>query len=144
MVAAHQLRMDVQGAPMAAVTSGLSGDIGLGVFIPEGTRISLRAAPQADAVFLNWSGDTTAMHDTLTLRMLRPFSLTANFIPVQPVRISDAAGALFGTAALETQEGLYLDAAGNRNGVYDLGDFLAAVERSSRLPLVAANPRGEK
>ena len=144
MAAAHQLRMDVKGAAMAAVTSGISGDIGLGVFIPEGTSISLRAAPQADAVFLSWTGDTTALHDTLTLRMLRPFSVTANFIPVQPVTISDAAGALFGITALETQEGVYLDAAGNRNGVYDLGDFLAAVERSGRLPLVAAGPRGER
>ncbi len=142
MAASHQLRMNVQGATLAAVTSGLSGDIGAGVFIPEGTSISLRAAPQADAVFLRWTGDTTTSHPTLTLRMLHPFSVTANFIAIQPVTITDAAGALFGMAPLETQEGVYLDAAGNRNGVYDLGDFLAAAERSSSLPLIAAGPKG--
>jgi hypothetical protein len=73
--------------------------------------------------------------------MLHPFSVTANFIPVQTVAIPDAAGALFGTAPLATQQGVYLDAAGNRNGVYDLGDFLAAVERSSSPPLASAHPK---
>jgi M6 family metalloprotease-like protein len=145
MAAAHQLRMSVQGAALAAVSSGLVGDIASGVFIPEGTRISLRAAPQENAVFLRWTGDTTASHDTLTLRMLHPFSVTANFIAVQPVTITDAAGALFGTSALGEQQGVYLDAVGNRNGVYDLGDFLAAVERSDVPPLLAARlQRGER
>ncbi len=138
IAAAHQLRLSVQGAITAAVSSGLVGDIGSGVFIPEGTIISLRASPQEHAVFLSWTGDTTASHHTLTLRMLHPFSVTANFIAVQPVRISDAAGALFGSSALAAQQEVYLDAAGNRNGVYDLGDFLAQVERSGSPPLAAA------
>jgi len=70
--------------------------------------------------------------------MLRPYNVTANFIKVQPVAITDAAGALFGTGALGEEHGVYLDAAGNRNGVFDLGDFLAEVERSGSPPLVAA------
>ena len=143
MAAAHQLRMNVQGATMAAVISGLSGDVGSGVFMPEGTSLTLRAAPQPDAVFLNWSGDTASSNESLTLRMLRPLRVTANFIAVQPVAITDAAGALFGTTVLEPQKSVYLDAAGNRNGVYDLGDFLAASERSVALPLVAAAPKRE-
>lgn len=138
MAAAHQLRMSVQGAAAAAVISEVAGDIGSGIFIPEGTSISLRASPPEETVFLRWTGDTTASHDTLTLRMRHPFSVTANFIAVQPVAITDAAGALLGTSALGTQEGVYLDAAGNRNEVYDLGDFLAEVERSSSVPLAAA------
>ena len=130
MAKAFQLRMSVQGAAPAAVTSGVAGDIGSGVFIAEGTTVSLRAAPQADAVFLNWTGDTTSVRDTLTLRMLRPFSVVANFITAQEVVLRDAADALFGTSVLGTTQGVFMDAAGNRNGVYDLGDFLAAVERS--------------
>ena len=139
MAIAHLLRMNVLGAATAAVSSGVAGDIGSGVFLPEGSSISLRAAPQKDAVFLRWTGDTTASHDTLTLRMQHPFSVTANFVALQPVTIPDAAGALFGTAPLATDQGIYLDAAGNRNGVYDLGDFLAAVERSSSPPLASVS-----
>jgi M6 family metalloprotease-like protein len=137
MAAAHQLRMTVQGAATASVTSGVVGDIGSGVFLPEGTTISLRAAPPEDAVFLRWTGDTTASNDTLTLQMLHPYNVTANFLAVQPVTITEAAGGLFGTSPLGTQQGVYLDAAGNRNGVYDLGDFLAAVDRTAN-PLLAA------
>ena len=37
----------------------------------------------------------------------------------------------FGTANLRPEEAAYLDAAGNRNGMYDLGDFLAAEDRSA-------------
>lgn len=141
LAVAHLLRTTVQGAATAAVTSGIAGDIGSGVFLPEGTSISLRAAPQKDAVFLRWTGDTAATNDTLTLRMLHPFSVTANFIAVQTVAIPDAAGALFGTAPLAAQQSVYLDAAGNRNGVYDLGDFLAAVARYSSPPLASATPK---
>jgi M6 family metalloprotease-like protein len=136
MAAAHQLRMSVRGATPAAVTSGVAGDIASGVYISEGASVSLRAAPQPDAVFLNWTGDTTSVRDTLTLRMQHPFSVVANFIAVQQVSLTAAADALLGTAVLETPQGVFLDAAGNRNGLYDLGDFLAAVERSGE-PLVA-------
>jgi hypothetical protein len=82
-------------------------------------------------VFVGWSGDTTASSDTLTLFMRHPFDLTANFIAVQEVRLTGAAEALFGTATLRPEEATYLDAVGNRDGVYDLGDFLAASDRSA-------------
>jgi hypothetical protein len=59
---AYQLRMSVRGATLSAVTAGVTGDIGSGVYVAEGTSLSLRAAPQADAVFLNWTGDTISTH----------------------------------------------------------------------------------
>lgn len=145
MAAAYQLRMSVQGAVPTAVTSGIAGDIGSGVFLSEGTSVSLRAASQPDAVFLNWTGDTTSSRDTLTLRMVQPFSVVANFIAAQQVTLARAAEALLGTSVLGAQEGVYLDAVGNRNGLYDLGDFLAAVDRSGAPPLASTGPkRGEK
>jgi M6 family metalloprotease-like protein len=137
MAASFQLRMGVRGAAVAAVTSGIAGDISTGVFIAEGARVALQAAPQADAVFLNWTGDTTSIGETLTLRMVHPFSVMANFIAVQQVQLTDAAQALLGSTLLEAQQGIYLDAAGNRNGSYDLGDFLAAEERSTSQPDLA-------
>ena len=141
LAVAYQLRMSVRGATMSSVTAGVTGDIGSGVYVAEGTSLSLRAAPQADAVFLNWTGDTISTHDTLTLRMRRPFNVVANFIEVQQVEVPAAAEALLGAAVLSTQEGVYLDAAGNRNGRYDLGDFLAAVDRSAT-PTLALGGQG--
>jgi Divergent InlB B-repeat domain len=127
---AHRLRITVQGAPMAAITAGVAGDLSAGVYLSEGGQVSLRAAPQSGAVFAGWSGDTTSTRDTLTLLMHRPFDLLANFVAIQEVVLTTAAQALFGTSMLESSEATYLDAVGNRNGIYDLGDFLAAFDRS--------------
>ena len=130
MAVSHRLRMNVQGAATAAVTSGLVGDIGAGVYLAEGSQVSLTAASHPGAVFTGWTGDTTATRETLTLIMRHPFDLTANFVDVQEVALGSAAQALLGSATLLPAEAAYLDAVGNRNGVYDLGDFLATSDRS--------------
>jgi hypothetical protein len=119
---------------MAAITNGASGDIQAGVYVAEGLQVSLRAAPQPDAVFVGWTGDTTASNDSLTLVMRHPFDLMANFVTAQAVALTSAADALLGTALLRPEEAAYLDAVGNRNGVYDLGDFLAASDREGGQP----------
>jgi M6 family metalloprotease-like protein len=129
MTAQHRLRMSVQGATLAAVSSGLVGDVASGVFVTEGTRVILRASPQTGAVFAGWTGDTTAVRDTLALSMLHPFDVTANFLAVREVSLANGADVLFGNSLLGPEQAIYLDAVGNRNGAYDLGDFLAAVDR---------------
>ena len=140
---AHLLRTSVQGAAPAAVSSGVSGDITSGVYLDEGSRASLQAGPQPGAVFTGWTGDTTATTDTLTLLMQHPFDLTANFVAVQDVVLGVAADALFETGVLRPDEATYLDAVGNRDGVYDLGDFLAASDRSGT-PVTTSLPRFEE
>jgi M6 family metalloprotease-like protein len=148
MAAQYRLRTRVQGATSAAVTSGIVGDIGSGVFVAEGSRVALRAAPQPGAVFMGWTGDTTAARDTLTLTMTHPFDVTANFLAIQEVALPYAADALFGSTILEPIQATYLDVVGNRNGVYDLGDFLAAVDRvginDAEPLLAAAGPKAGK
>lgn len=129
MAAQYRLRMSVQGAPESAVSFGLAGDIANGVFVAEGSGVTLRATPHPGSVFAGWTGDTVAVTDTLTLQMLRPFDLTANFLQVREVALAEAADVLFGNALLAPEQVSYLDVVGNRNGVYDLGDFLAAVVR---------------
>jgi hypothetical protein len=131
LAAGHRLRITVEGATVAAVTSGVPGDMNVGVYLAEGTPVTLQASPQPGAVFAGWTGDTTAARDTLSLVMQHPFDLTANFVAVQNVVLGSAAYALLGLTALSPQEATYLDAVGNRNGVYDLGDFLAAADRST-------------
>jgi M6 family metalloprotease-like protein len=132
MAVGHRLRITVEGATLAAITSGVAGDISAGVYLDQGSLVTLQAAPQAGAVFAGWTGDTTATRDTLSLVMRHPFDLMANFVAVQNVVLGSAADALLGTSVLLQDEAAYLDAVGNRNGVYDLGDFLAAADRSSQ------------
>jgi M6 family metalloprotease-like protein len=127
---AHRLRTSVQGATGAAISSPVTGDLTSGVFLAQGARVSLQALPQAGLMFVGWSGDTTTTSDTLTLLMQHPFDLTASFIAAQEVQLTGAADALFGQNALRPEVAVFLDAMGNRNGVYDLGDFLAAADRS--------------
>jgi hypothetical protein len=76
--------------------------------------------------------------------MRRPFSVVANFIAAQQVEVPAAAEALLGAAVLSAQQGIYLDAAGNRNGQYDLGDFLAAVDRSATPKLALGGQRRDR
>jgi M6 family metalloprotease-like protein len=136
----YRLRTSVQGAPTAAVSSGLSGDIAAGIYLAEGSVISLRAAAQPGAVFAGWTGDTTSTIDTLTLAMRHAFDLMANFVAVHEVVLGSAADALLGQNPLLSDEAAYLDAAGNRDGVYDLGDFLAATDRSTSAAAAASPP----
>jgi hypothetical protein len=131
MTSEHRLRTNVQGAAAAAVSAGVTGDITSGVFLSEGSTVSLQAGPQAGAVFVGWSGDTTAAGEALTLVMNHPFDLTANFVAVREVPLADAASAVFGVTALDPEQSIYMDAVGNKNGSYDLGDFLAASHRLS-------------
>jgi hypothetical protein len=125
----HRLRMVVHGAPLAAIRSDPVENIADGVFLTAGSRVSLRAEPEPSAVFAGWSGDTISTHDTLTVILRHPFDLTADFVAFREVALSSAAGGILGTASLPGEDLLYLDAAGNRNGSYDLGDFVAAVDR---------------
>jgi hypothetical protein len=127
----YRLRTSVQGGPTAAVSAGVSGDIATGVYLAEGSQVTLRAAPQPGAVFTGWTGDTTTTADSLSLTMRHPFDLMANFVAVQEVVLSSAADALLGNETIQSAQAAYLDAVGNRNGVYDLGDFLAAADRTA-------------
>jgi M6 family metalloprotease-like protein len=131
MVAEHRLRTGVEGAAAAAVTTGVTGDITSGVFINEGSTVSLQAEAQPGAVFVGWSGDTTSRDGSLTLVMRHPFDLTANFVAVHEAPLPDAANDLFGVSSLDPDQSIYMDAVGNKNGIYDLGDFLAASVRAS-------------
>jgi hypothetical protein len=67
--------------------------------------------------------------------------LAANFVAVRDIVLVGAADALLGNGSLLSDEAAYLDAVGNRNGVYDLGDFLAAADRSAAQgPVTAVVP----
>jgi hypothetical protein len=140
----HRLRTVVHGAPATAVFSDVGGDVVGGTFVAEGSQVSLRADAQPNAVFAGWTGDTASTRDTLTLTVRHPYDLRANFVASRDVGLAQAADAILGATAMGSEDLLFLDAAGNRNGAYDLGDFLAAVDRSeSSAPaeVIAQGPR---
>jgi M6 family metalloprotease-like protein len=130
LAVSHRLRTAVQGATTGVIVSNLSASVQDGIFLAEGSRVALRAEPQPNAVFARWTGDTASTLDTLNLTMTRPFDLTATFVAIRQVVIGDAANAMLGISPLSADAAAYLDAAGNRNGRYDLGDFLAQVDRA--------------
>lgn len=80
---------------------------------------------------MGWSGDTTAAEATLLLQGGRPYDLVASFsVSAAVIAIVDAAKALMGGPTLAAEVSAGLDAAGNHDGAYDLGDFLAYLDRN--------------
>lgn len=131
-VVSSRVRIAVSGP--GAVTSSLPGSLGAGVFVDAGTLVHLAANPATGAEFIGWRGDTTAI-TTLDLAVSRPYDLTAVFVSTVAIDVSTAARALLGGAAISAEARAYLDAIGNQNGSYDVGDYTAWLKRTGqRLP----------
>jgi M6 family metalloprotease-like protein len=63
--------------------SALSGvDVEGGVLLAAGASVTLVGEPEPGLVLDRWSGDTTAVGDTLTLHMDHPFDVSATFVPL--------------------------------------------------------------
>ena len=135
----YRLAVQLINALPGAVTLAApppGADLATGVFLPGGTPVTLTASPPSGTYFAGWSGDTTASAPTLTLPMSRPYTVNANFVAQVAVDVNAAANTLLGTATLAPDQIAYLDARGNQNGVYDLGDFLAFVKFTGVSPSV--------
>lgn len=109
-------------------------DIAAGVYVARGAPVTLTATAPAGTIFGGWSGDTTTHGPTLTLPMERPYTVSATFVSEVAVSIDAAANTLLGTASLTAAQIAYLDARGNHDGTYDLGDFLAFAKASGVAP----------
>jgi hypothetical protein len=95
-----------------------------GTFITEGSPVQLTATPAVGGTFAGWSGDTTSRNPVITLPMGRPYTVTAVFVTT-----ADVVAQLLGpTAPLTPSQIQALDANGNNNGSFDVGDFLAWVK----------------
>ncbi len=142
--ATYRVMVALSNALPDAVTlaaAPLGSDLQSGVFLPGGAPVTLTATAPAGTVFGGWSGDTTAHATTLTLPMAHPYTITATFISQVDVTVDAAANALLGTGTLTAAQAIYLDARGNHNGSYDLGDFLAFARASGVAPGSAATQR---
>lgn len=136
--AEHRLLATTTGTGAGAVTASVAGDLAAGTFYPAGTAVTVTATPAAGAVFGGWRGDTTAATPVLALVVGRPYDLEATFVAQVAVAVSDATAEVLGTPRLSDQQRSFLDLLGNRNGLFDLGDYLALLRREGQAAPPAA------
>jgi len=127
--AEHRVRVTAVGT--GAVTASVAGDPAAGIYLPEGTAVTLTAGVPPGSVFAGWRGDTATAARSLDLGMTKAYDLEARFVAPVAVTQGDALSELLGSATLNQAQKVFLDDLGNRNGLYDLGDYLALLRRGS-------------
>jgi M6 family metalloprotease-like protein len=120
----HLLYVLVLGTGSVSATRAI--DSASGSFLAEGDSVTLTPVPPAGAVFAGWTGDTVVGTAPLTLRMARPYGLTATFTGTSDV----VRQLLTGRSALNGGQLLVLDYLGNNNRTFDVGDFVAWLDRN--------------
>jgi M6 family metalloprotease-like protein len=135
----HRVLVLVSGG--GTVTASATGDLGAGVYLEEGGLVTLTAAPPTGIVFAGWSGDTASASPVLQLQVRRPYDLTAQFVADLQIPEADATAEILGGSRLSLEQRSFLDTFGNRNGSYDLGDYLAFLRREGLAPSPAVLSR---
>ncbi len=132
--AEHRLAVVVEGGGQGAVTVGPPGGAVApgGEFLPAGTPVTVTAEPQPGSLFVGWRGDTVATSPTITLPMGRPYDLEASFVTQVSVAVQAATSEILGTVSLSAEQRSFLDLLGNRNGIYDVGDYLAYLRHTGQ------------
>ena len=130
--ASHRVLAVTQGG--GSLTASISGNITQGIFVEAGSGVTLTATAPAGLLFAGWQGDTTSSQASLVLPMQRPYDVTAVFLLEQQIPLDAATDEVLGTASLSQEQREYLDQLGNRNGQYDVGDYLALLKRTGVQP----------
>jgi hypothetical protein len=117
-----------------SLTASISGNLTQGVFVEAGNAVTLTATAPSGALFAGWQGDTTSSQTSLVLPMQRPYDVTAVFLLEQQIPLDAATDEVLGTVSLSQEQREYLDQLGNRNGQYDVGDYLALLKRTGLQP----------
>ena len=98
-----------------------------GTWIAEGDSVVLVAQPNANAIFMGWSGDVTIAQPRIVLSGTQAYSVTANFAAAP---LDSVVTQLLSGHGLTAQQAFILDYHGNNNGSFDLGDFVAWLDQS--------------
>ncbi len=123
MAAAYLVKDSVAGGGTITASIALAAS---GSMVASGDSVTLTAVPASGQAFVGWTGDTTAGAAVLLLHVARPYAVTANFAATNDV----VNQLLTGTSALTAPQLQTLDALGNNNGRFDLGDFVAWLDRN--------------
>lgn len=95
------------------------------------TEVTLTATPQFGSTFGGWMADgCSSAHLTCTFTLAAAKTVSVNFI--SPHSAHDLGLALIGGATLSPNDRAGLDRLGNQNGVFDLGDLLAYLDRTGQ------------
>jgi hypothetical protein len=89
--------------------------------------VQLTATPNSGQTFFGWTGDIQSNNPVISVPMDKPYTVTANFGGALTTA-SVVAQLLGPTQPLTPAQVQYLDNQGNRNGLFDIGDFLAWVK----------------
>jgi len=100
-------RLDVAKSGNGSVASNPAADTN-GVFVTQGTSVTLTATAVAPAVFGRWQGDTSTGSSVLVLPMERPYNITAVFDP----QLVISAGGLLGSGEVGNAYAASLTATG--------------------------------
>ena len=109
------------------VTSTPNLGPGGSVMVRSADTLRLVASPVPQNLFESWSGDVSSVYPSLNIPVTRPLTLTATFVPL--LLDSAVAQLLRGSGLTDAQQSL-MDLQTNNNGVFDLGDFVAWLDRS--------------
>lgn len=131
---AHRVRVTVNGP--GTVTASQSGVVGVGSYLDAGSSVRLDVVPAPGVEFLGWRGDSVTRASALDLLVSTPYDLVAEFVSLVAIDAAAATADVLGGPPLDEAARHYLDATGNRNGGYDIGDLLAWLRRTQR-PLPA-------
>ena len=118
---AFRLQVSVSG--LATPVPGFPLD----TFRVENDSVVLDAGPPPLTLFAGWTGDTTAISPRIVVRMTRPFTIVASY---SPVALDSVVAQLTTGTGLSLNQRAILDAQGNQDGLFDLGDFVAWLDRS--------------
>jgi len=133
----HRLLASASGS--GTITATQPGILAAGIWLAHGLATTVTAQAESGVIFGGWTGDTISTNPVLVLPMERPYDLTAIFTIGVPVTVAEATSDLLGTGPLTAAQRQNLDELGNRNGYYDIGDYLAML---NRLGLASARRAG--
>ena len=128
----YLLQVTKVGTGTGSIVASPPGNTDTGIALTPGSVVTLTATPTTGHRFVRWAGDTVSSDSVLVVTMDRTRVLTAEFSFTPVVTTLAAANDLLGVPSLSAAQRTLLDDEGNQNGTYDLGDFLAWLDRSSQ------------
>ena len=110
------------------ITEGVAAASGCRIEVALGGVVTLTAAAEPGFLFAGWgSVPACSTEPSCAVTVGAETAVTARFIPQPPAGV--AAGNLLGNPHLTPEQVHALDQAGNRNGRFDVGDYLALLDR---------------
>jgi M6 family metalloprotease-like protein len=120
----YDVRWTVTGPGTVSATPAIAAT---GSWVAGGDSVVLVAAPNPNAIFMGWTGDAITSERRIAPLAVRSYDLTATF---SAATVDSVVHHLLVGTGLLTSQVEALDFLGNRNGRFDLGDFVAWLDQS--------------